>query len=993
MPRRERPLAPGDGALLRFAADLRRLRQEAGNPPYRTLSGRAHFSIAALSGAAAGRRLPSLEVTLAYVKGCGGDTGAWERRWHDVAAELAAEAAAEAAAETAAEEAASAASEDGGSTGGTSAGDGDGGCEGAAGRQRAPYAGLSAFQPDDAEWFFGREELVEDLVRRVDKQRIVAVFGASGAGKSSLLRAGLLPRLRSRSRTVLLFTPGPHPLEELAILLAGPSRYTPGTPCGEFAAEPRNVHRTVRRITAEGPPDAEVVLVVDQFEEIFTVCRTAEERRRFVSALVFAASTAKSRCRVVLGVRADFYAHCAEEPELVEALRDAQLTVGPMNADELHRAIVRPAARVGCRVEGRLLSHLVAHAQGQAAVLPLLSHVLLETWRRRRGNQLTLGGFRAAGGVEGSLTQTAEAFHASLDPRQQAVARQLFLRLTALGDGTEDTGRRISRGELDADEDTATVLERAAEARLITLDGDRVEVAHEALIRGWPRLRGWLTGSRRSLRIHRQLTEAAEEWEALGRDPDLLYRGSRLALSRDATGSGLGLTAREREFLDAASAAEAAEAVAAQRRSRRLRLLVTTLAFLLVLTTAMTVYAMRVGDEAARQRNSAVALSAAGEAAGLVGEKPDLAVQVALAAYRLEPARATRDTLLSTLMPSWEGHRAAVLAVAAGPGRDTVVTGGADHAVRLWDVHRPRDPGLLSTVGEHDGGAYAVAMRPGSDVLATAGGDRTVRMWDVADPRHPRLLSESGGHTGAVRSLAFSPDGRTLVSAGNDGTARLWDTRDPRRPGREAVLRGHESGVRAAAFGGGGRLLATGGDDGSLRLWDVRDPDEPERLARLRAHRLGVFSVAFGPRGGVLATGGGGGTPLRLWDVGDPRKPRLLASPAGHSDVVGAVAFSPDGRRLASGSDDRTVRTWDVRDARRPRGTATLSGYTTAVAALGYSADGRALFTGVFDGKVRLLPSDRRRVIADACAVRREAISRSAWQQRLSGVPYDPPCR
>ncbi|MCH6163096.1 nSTAND1 domain-containing NTPase [Streptomyces marispadix] len=983
MPRRERPLAPGDGALLRFAADLRRLRQEAGNPPYRTLSNRAHFSIAALSGAAAGKRLPSLEVTLAYVKGCGGDTGEWERRWHDVAAELAAEAAAEAAA--------NAESEGGDATGGASAGEGDSGCEGAAGGQRAPYAGLSAFQPDDAEWFFGREELVEDLVRRVDKQRIVAVFGASGAGKSSLLRAGLLPRLRSQSRTVLLFTPGPHPLEELAILLAGPSRYTPGTLCAEFGAEPRNVHRTVRRITAEGPPDAEVVLVVDQFEEIFTVCRTAEERRRFVSALVFAASTAKSRCRVVLGVRADFYAHCAEEPELVEALRDAQLTVGPMNADELHRAIVRPAARVGCRVEGRLLSHLVAHAQGQAAVLPLLSHVLLETWRRRRGNQLTLAGFRAAGGVEGSLTQTAEAFHASLDPRQQAVARQLFLRLTALGDGTEDTGRRISRGELDADEDTATVLERAAEARLITLDGDRVELAHEALIRVWPRLRGWLTGSRRSLRIHRQLTEAAEEWESLGRDPDLLYRGSRLALGRDATGSGLGLTAREREFLDAASAAEAAEAAAAQRRSRRLRLLVATLAVLLALTTAMTVYAMRVGDEAARQRNSAVALSAAGEAAGLVGEKPGLAVQVALAAYRLEPGRATRDTLLSTLMPSWDGHRGAVLAVAAGPGRGTAVTAGADHAVRLWDVHRPRDPELLSTVGEHDGGVYAVAMRPGGDVLATA--DRTVRMWDVTDPRHPRLLSESGGHTGAVRSLAFSPDGRTLVSASNDGTARLWDTRDPRRPGREAVLRGHEGAVRSAAFGGGGRLLATGGDDGDLRLWDTRDPDKPKRVARLRAHRLGVFSAAFSPRDDVLATGGGGGSPLRLWDVGDPRKPRLLASPAGHSDVVGAVAFSPDGRRLASGSDDRTVRTWDVRDAHRPRGTATLSGYTTAVAALRYSADGRALVTGVFDGKVRLLPSDRRRVIAEACGVRRKAISRSAWQQRLSGVPYDPPCR
>ncbi|WP_283515205.1 XRE family transcriptional regulator [Streptomyces sp. H27-C3] len=967
MPRREQPIPAGNAALVRFAADLRQLRQEAGSPSYRALSGIAHFSVATLSGAAAGHRLPSLDVTLAYVRACGGDPDRWEPRWHGVATELAVEAARQDAPDPEHDDAES--------------------------PRRAPYAGLAAFQADDSPWFFGRERLVDDLVTRVAKQRFVAVFGASGAGKSSVLRAGLLPRLLADNRTVFLFTPGPHPVEEAAILLAAPARTTPGRLHQEFTAEPRNLHRTLRWIAAEQGPEAETVLIVDQFEELFTVCRGHEERTRFIAALVHCARTANSRCRVVLGVRADFYSHCAEQVELVEAMRDAQVTVGPMSADELHRAVVEPAARAGCRVEGRLLTHLVAHAQGHGAVLPLLSHVLLETWRRRRGNLLTLDGFRASGGVEGSLAQTAETFHGMLDARQRVVARQVFLRLTAPGEGTEDTKRRVDRSELDLDDDTRVVLERAAEARLITLDGQRLEITHEALIPGWPRLRGWLTGSRQQLREHRQLTEAAAVWESLDRDPGALYRGARLTLGRQLANSGsIGLTRREQAFLEAGTVAERDETETVQRRARRMRMLVTALAVLLTLTMAMTAYAMRANQEVTQQRNHAVAQNAAARAPGLSRENPALAVQLALVAHRLSPTRTTRDGLLSTLMPSWSGHRGQLLSLAVAPDGRTMATGGGDGAVRLWDIGRPMRARLFATLPERETTVHAVEMSPRGHLLAVAGTDRKIRLWNIADPGRPVLLSTTGGHTDAVRSLAFSPDGRTLASAGDDRTARLWNTDDPRRPERLGVLKGHTRTVRCVAFSRDGRTLATAGDDETVQLWDVGARRGLMRLARWRAQSLGVFAMAFSPREDVLVTAGGGDTPVRLWTVRD-RRPRQVSALTGHSDVVGSIAFSPDGRTVTTGGDDRTVRSWDVGDLAHPRRGSTLTGYRTAVSTLRFSPDGGTLYSGVYDGMVRVLPLDSPRVIADACAGVRPVITRPAWQQYLAGIPYRPPCR
>ncbi|GAA3693862.1 hypothetical protein GCM10022224_069190 [Nonomuraea antimicrobica] len=365
------------------------------------------------------------------------------------------------------------------------------------------------------------------------------LFGASGAGKSSLLRAGLLAGVRAGrpSWRALLFTPGTHPLEECAIRLAGVVGGTPGPLRDEPAGDPRALYRLAGQALDGEPAEAEILLIVDQFEEVFTLCRDEGERARFLDLLLTAATGGNSRCRLVIGVRADFYAHCTGHPALLAALPEAHLPLGPMTADELREAVMQPGVRAGHIVEGAPAARIVADAAGQPGALPLVSHALLETWLRRCGVALTPAAYEAAGGLSQAVARTAEDTYTALGPGRRRLARQVFPRLTALGEGTQDTKRRIGRHQLDDDPDTGAVLEHLARARLITLDRDGVEIGHEALIRSWPRLHDWLDEDREGLRLHHRLAEATEAWAALGRDPGSLYRGTVLAMARDPAGA------------------------------------------------------------------------------------------------------------------------------------------------------------------------------------------------------------------------------------------------------------------------------------------------------------------------------------------------------------------------------------------------------------------------------------------------------------------------
>lgn len=474
-----------------------------------------------------------------------------------------------------------------------------------------PFKGLQYYTTADADRFFGRERLTARLINRLQQvqpgqARFLAVVGASGSGKSSLVRAGLIPALRRGRRlpdgslpptdsagwAIRLFTPTAHPLEALASELLGTDE-----PLSEVAAltrelteNPDSLGLAVRRLLAH-EESGHLLLVVDQFEELFTQCRQPEERQAFVDALLAAVDPQSSRpVTVLIVLRADFYAHCAQYDGLRELVSQQQEYIGAMSREELFEAIVKPAALGNWRIQEGLVELMLDEVQNEPGALPLLSHALLETWARRRGRTMTLSGYKEAGGVRGAIAQTAETvFNQRLTPEQQQVARAIFLRLTEIGEpeddegATPDTRRRVPLDELlscyQDDEAVSTVLEILYSARLITTGTVQtaptrvVEVAHEALIREWPKLRNWLDADREKLLRQRELTEAAYTWDELGRDEGALFRGARLQQTLswlDEAPEPLSLL--EQAFIDASREQAAREEARARQLARASRI-------------------------------------------------------------------------------------------------------------------------------------------------------------------------------------------------------------------------------------------------------------------------------------------------------------------------------------------------------------------------------------------------------------------------------------
>jgi WD40 repeat protein len=845
-----------------------------------------------------------------------------------------------------------------------------------------PYLGLNSFQEANSQVFFGRDALVDKLVEQLAERRLIALVGPSGGGKSSLASAGLVGRLRKGAlagsetwRILPPMVPGAHPGAALTSRLADP------------------------------PPDkadAPVVLIVDQFEELFTLCESADERAAFVADLLSLATRPSPPHRIVLTVRSDFESVVAREPKLYELYDAGRIAITPPSAAELRQAIEGPAALVGLKFEAGVIERLIQEVLGEPAGLPLLQFTLLRLWEERQRNRVTMASYLRVGGGRQALARAADAVYDAMSPDDQATARRVLLLVgLAVDDRNEPTRTRVRRSQLlAADEDpdrVERVLGRLIRARLLRQNvsdagaSPEIEVAHEALVRNWPRLAEWLQEGHASLAERRRLEAKALEWVRRGRMRHALFDEVELREAERWRESPAGRSLGASDDLLAIIAASRRQIEVTARRRRAAVLGLATAVVVLVGMLWLTVFHYRRAQEARRQEAASqdetrhlLAMTYMEQGRALLLDdrpaRPMRALPYLLAArvagvdspvLRMLFGQASRSLPLVTFV----GHAAAVNTAAYSRDGARLVTASDDHTVRIWDAAT----GEALWVLDHQSNVSTAAFSPDGKRVVTASLDHTARVWDAATgkPVTPPLAHQDSVvsaafdrdgtrvvtasldktarvwdaatgqpvtppllHDDIVQAASFSPDGTRVITASLDKTARVWDAVTGKPVGEPMV---HQDIVWAAAFSSDGTCVVTASDDKTARVWDAvtGKPVSPPL-----EHQSGVVTAGFNPTGSQVVTASEDAT-ARVWDVGTGRP---VTPPLVHQGSVRSARFSPDGTRVVTASSDSTARVWDASTGEAVR----VLEHTGSLASAVFSNDGERVVTAGDDKLIRV---------------------------------------